>query len=415
MAVFLGKASCKRFILRDRNGMKSHVFFSLNTGVSLIGCLLFIFAGSISEWYFKSDITTNRPAEFYALILGIIGFVLMQSALMLSSDILTDLLTESHKSDSQFELWIFRWKSIGRVAGYILASLDIFQTYTLRVYYVIPNQTVGDNLTFSYAFWMILQLFLLCALLPVISSIDMSKLKPDECLIPPWTLIWRMPIKIKALVLSYFFAYGNFVIISIYATSWTNITLFANSAHGAKFVIRRREFDLGVSWGALDMLILSLASFGFSICYSFVPNEKSSWITGNLLACIALVLSLYYKDDSLTFGFLPLCSCLFTCIYIAPFRIFSHFDKKNIKICMVSDFPHCGEECKEEDSVFHIPPGLVMVWEGILAFVREVSKFMALCFVPVAFMAFDRFGDSRWAMEISAYWGVLSFIFSLFI
>jgi TctA family transporter len=106
------------------------------TGFSLAGCLLFIFAGSISEWYFKQNITTHKLAEFYALVLGIFGFVIMQSSLMTSSDILTEVLMDSHKSEGFFELWVFRWKSMGRVASYVLASLDIFQTYTLRVYYV---------------------------------------------------------------------------------------------------------------------------------------------------------------------------------------------------------------------------------------------------------------------------------------
>lgn len=224
-----------------------------------------------------------------------------------------------------------------------------------------------------------------------------------------------MPFKIKALVFSYFFAFGNILIISIYATSWTNISLFADAAQGAKFVVRRRDFDLGISWGALDMLILSLTSFIFSVFYSFVQNEKSIWIGSNLLSSASLVLSLYYADDKYTFLFLPMCSCLFTCISITPHRLFSQFDKKFTKICTVYSVPHCGKMCKGDDEVFHIPPSCINQWESILHFCEDLSTLMALCFIPIGFMAFDKFQDSRWALEIASYLGLLSVSFSIFI
>lgn len=261
---------------------------------------------------------------------------------------------------------------------------------------------------------MVLQIFLLCGLLPLIQPAQ-DKLEDDEDLIPGLRLVWEIPFKIKALILSYFFAYGNVLVISIYATSWTNISLFANSAQGAKFVVRRRDFDLGVSWGALDMLILSLTSFIFSLFYSFVPNEKSLWIGSNLLTSTGLILSLYYSQDSYTFWFLPLCSCLLICICVTPQRLFSQFDKKFTKICPVYSFPHCGQACKGDSEVFHIPPSCINQWENILHFYEDLSTLMALCFIPLGFMAFDKFQDSRWALEISSYLGVLSVFSSLFI
>lgn len=114
-----------------------HAYLSLITGISIAGCLLFIFAGSICEWYMKTNINSNKSARFYALNLGIFGFVLMQCALMICSDTITNVLIHSNRFEGLVELWVFRWKTIGRVAGYILASLDIFETYTLRVYYVL--------------------------------------------------------------------------------------------------------------------------------------------------------------------------------------------------------------------------------------------------------------------------------------
>jgi hypothetical protein len=203
--------------------------------------------------------------------------------------------------------------------------------------------------------------------------------------------------------------------ISIYATSWTNIALFAKSSHGAKFIIRRRDFDLGVSWGALDMLILSLTSAVFSFSYSCITNEKAAWITGNLLSSIGLVLSVYYSEDRLTFLFLPLCSCLFACICVTPFRVFNVIDLKLIKICPLKDEPHCGNLCKGDEQVLHIPPCLVGHWEGMLLGVGELSKFAALFIVPLAFSAVDRVRDSSWALEVSACWAVLGLGFSLFI
>lgn len=126
----------RRFFKKFAYSKHIHIFLSMTTGISIAGCLLFIFAGSICEWYMKTNINNNKSARFYALNLGIFGFVILQCSLITCSDTITNVLVQSNKFEGFAELWVFRWKTIGRVAGYVLASLDIFETYTLRVYYV---------------------------------------------------------------------------------------------------------------------------------------------------------------------------------------------------------------------------------------------------------------------------------------
>ena len=84
----------------------------------------------------KTNVATSRSARAYALVLGIIGFVLMQCGLIISEDCISEILEQSNPEEAQLDLWVFRWKGIGRVAGYLLASMDIFETYTLSLYYV---------------------------------------------------------------------------------------------------------------------------------------------------------------------------------------------------------------------------------------------------------------------------------------
>ena len=128
----------KKFMYSDRQKMQSRcnlVLSSLSI-LSIIGCLIFIFAGAISEWYFKTQVATNLSARTYALVLGIIGFVLMHCGLIVSEDCITEIMLWSKNEDPFKEVWVFRWKSIGKIAGFFFASLDIFETYTLNLYYV---------------------------------------------------------------------------------------------------------------------------------------------------------------------------------------------------------------------------------------------------------------------------------------
>lgn len=138
IGIFLVSGLRKKYMYKDRHKsqFRINIFLSFMSGVCLCGSLLFIFADSISEWYFESSVATNKSSRFYALILGIFGFILMQSGLSICSECITELIIQSNLQESHLDLWIFRWKGLGRIAGFLLASLDIFETYTLSLYYV---------------------------------------------------------------------------------------------------------------------------------------------------------------------------------------------------------------------------------------------------------------------------------------
>lgn len=139
LLVFSVTNARRGFMYKDRHKTqyRANLVLSCMSGLSLLGSLVFIFADSISEWYIESYVATNKSARSYALSLGITGFILMQLGLIVSQDSITEMLMQSNSSHSQPELWIFRCKGIGRMAGFLLASLDIFEKYSLSLYYVI--------------------------------------------------------------------------------------------------------------------------------------------------------------------------------------------------------------------------------------------------------------------------------------
>ena len=138
LVIFITTGLRKKFMYKNRHKSQTrcNLILSLASGISLLGCLIFIFADSISEWYMKGNVATNKSARGYALVLGIIGFVLMQSGLIVSEDCIAEVMEQASQEETHLELWVFRWKGIGRVAGYLLSTMDIFETYTLNLYYV---------------------------------------------------------------------------------------------------------------------------------------------------------------------------------------------------------------------------------------------------------------------------------------
>jgi hypothetical protein len=419
LVLFVATGRRRKFMFKDRHRSKFRcsLVLSLLTGLALVGSLLFVFADSISEWYFESQVATNKSARAYALGLGVTGFVAMQTGLISSGECINELLFQASKDEGNLELWNFRWRVVGRIAGFLLASLDIFEAYTLSLYYVRSMQTVGDNLTFSYVCWIVLHMVLLFVLLPVINSYDYKfRFNDEECSLPSVALVWKAPFRLKALLLSYFFSFGSYILVSIYATSWMTIELFAKAPQGSKFVVHRRDFDLGVSWGACDMLIMSVISLAFSFLYKQkFTYEKFFWSFSNIVSGACLMLSYYFNKDTYTFRLLPCCCFIFTTIFITPNRLSMEFDKKFTKICTYYDQPHTGSSCKGPDEIFHLPPNYLTQWEKLMGWTVEFSKFIALFVIPVVYLVLPNLYDNRWALKTSAVWGIISGFFAFFI
>lgn len=257
---------------------------------------------------------------------------------------------------------------------------------------------------------------LLCIFLPIVNSYDYNiRYNEDDCELPSINLVWSSPIWVKCLLLSHFFSYGSHTLISIYATSWMTLSLFSGTPQGSKFIVHRRDFDLGISWGACDMVILSILSLIFSLVYSSTTTcEKFVWGLSNFLAGTGLLLSWYFDNDLYTFLLLPSCSLILTTSLLAPHRLSTDYDKKFTKICTAFEYSHIGKDCKGQPEMFHIPPHLITHWEKLMNWTSESSKLFALCIVP-GICALSPLDDSRWAMKTSCIWCLTSFVFCLFL
>ena len=95
---------------KDRN--KSKTRFSLITsamsGISLLGCLIFLFADNINEWVLKILIVNNQPVKSFALVFTVFGFVLMQSGMVVCENCICEIIVQSNSIETFLDLWIFR-------------------------------------------------------------------------------------------------------------------------------------------------------------------------------------------------------------------------------------------------------------------------------------------------------------------
>jgi hypothetical protein len=105
-------------------------------GICLIGNLLFISAGSVSEWYFEESVLQSHTSKQYAMYLGLIAFLLLDVTLCYVTISIIEMFEESVDQNFAVLNWINTWQIMGRLCGYLLASLDVFEVYSLYMYYV---------------------------------------------------------------------------------------------------------------------------------------------------------------------------------------------------------------------------------------------------------------------------------------
>lgn len=279
-------------------------------------------------------------------------------------DLLLEIIYHSNQERINIDFKIFNWKKIGRLIGFLFASLDIFETYSLYLYYAI-----GDNQTFSFGFSALLYLIVIFLIIPSIATVPYNyRYNPENCSFSAFNLFFMSPIKIKIFLIAYFFGYGSFFLISIYTTSWVTMSILSQNSRGVQFLIHRRDFEIGVSWGATDMFVLSMFSLIFSMVLKYLINnskisEAKIWAFSNFISAIALTLCFYLKDDFALFLLIPLCSLIFTSIQIIPQHISTQLDKCHTKVCPIYSYAHSSQSCKSNSTnqTLHIPFEIISV------------------------------------------------------
>lgn len=127
-----------RFITENgiiKNDRRKTLLFYL-CGLCLIGNLLFISAGSVSEWYFEESIWESHTSKQFAMYLGLVAFLLLDVTLCYVTITIIEMFEESVDQNFAVLNWVNTWQIMGRLCGYLLASLDVFEVYSLYMYYV---------------------------------------------------------------------------------------------------------------------------------------------------------------------------------------------------------------------------------------------------------------------------------------
>ncbi len=93
-------------------------------------------------------------------------------------------------------------------------------------------------------------------------------------------------------LIAHFFACSNVMMVLVYATSWVGFTILDGVPNASKYSLRRKIFDIGVSWGALAMLfaaILCVALNSIIAKVSKVIPEKFIFAVGQLVSAGVLL------------------------------------------------------------------------------------------------------------------------------
>ena len=116
-------------------------------------------------------------------------------------------------------------------------------------------------------------------------------------------------------LIAHFFACSNVMMVLVYATSWVGFTILDGVPNASKYSLRRKIFDIGVSWGALAMLFaailcIALNSIIHKIC-KVIP-EKIVFSLTQLVSAVVLLQT--YSSDSFKsiFIILPICGLSFS-------------------------------------------------------------------------------------------------------
>ena len=295
------------------------------------------------------------------------------------------------------------------------------------------------------AFWVAV-LCLVLVLIFVLPSIQMQPQRTKKRTAPTYThplsIFFHCPVKLQLLFLAHFFSYGAFLLITIYATSWAGISILSGVPTAEKYTLRRRIFEIGVSWGAFAMLLSTLVSMLTSLVLPLLRRHRYfsdgfMWGLSQAVAAIALLTTSRITEFRALFVILPLCGFAFAMVKQFAEDSLKRLTPECVVECSMGDRAHRASDCPgvpfkqgrqtlpsflrllkgipDEGEKLHLPEGVESPWTALLALTSLLGQIAMLSVVPSVFLLYPDSDDNKWGMVTAGVSSLLGSICSFLI
>jgi len=200
----------------------------------------------------------------------------------------------------------------------------------------------------------------------------------------------------RFILLSHFFAAGNIVMLSVYATSWVGQNVLKGDPEADFHTQDITLFEEGVSWGSLALMVTSFVILltNYVLHQMVKAPEKQRFkklhLFSQLLAAASLFVCLFFDTLGSVFIVIPFTGFAFQTFHSVP-EILS--------------------EILEEEEGITVPG----TYRRLLDFSFFYAQVLMFLIVPLIFIFFPDRDDNQWGMLVSAGSGLLSAVFTLFI
>jgi len=230
---------------------------------------------------------------------------------------------------------------------------------------------------------------------------------------------FHAPLRLKLLFLAHFFSYGASLLITVYATSWVGISILDGRPTAEKYTLKRRIFEMGVSWGAFALLLNSLVSMFAGLMLPLVKRyirEKTVWAIAQALAAVALLTAFRVKEVREILVVLPLCGFALSTVVVVASGELEELTSRCVSVCDSLDFPHSAAACpsrpfapkrssyfslskhdKDEDKQLHLPSG-PDPWPALMTLTSLLGQVSMFSIVPTVFLMWPEEDDNKWGM-----------------
>lgn len=227
------------------------------------------------------------------------------------------------------------------------------------------------------------------------------------------------PLRLKLLFLGHFFSYGASLLITVYATSWVGISILDGRPTAEKYTLKRRIFEMGVSWGAfallLNSLVAMLAGLMLPTVKRYIP-EKRIWAIAQALAAFALLTAFKVREVKEILVVLPLCGLAISTVVVVASCELEKWTKSHVIVCDSLYSPHSAASCpskpfnpkssayfsqskhdKDEEKQLHLPSG-PEPWPALMTLTSLLGQVFMFSIVPTVFLLWPEEDDNKWGM-----------------
>jgi hypothetical protein len=227
------------------------------------------------------------------------------------------------------------------------------------------------------------------------------------------------PFRLKMLFLAHFFSYGASLLITVYATSWVGISVLDGMPTAEKYTLKRRIFEMGVSWGAFALLLNSLVCMLAGLMLPILKRhykERSIWGVAQALAAIALLAAFKVREVKEILVILPLCGfALSTVVVIANIEL-EKLTRSHVSICPLLAIPHSASSCPSlpfppkrnsyfslfppegnEEKSLHLPAG-PEPWAALMTLTSLLGQVTMFSVIPTVLLMWPEEDDNKWGM-----------------